>query len=110
MLLFLLQAAGNTPQPTQGGAGQFMGMFVPIIAIIGVMYFFMIRPQNRRAKEEMSFRESLKKGDRVITTAGIYGRVDSIEEHAILIEVDNGVKIKFLKEAIRPLPDAGDGK
>ena len=75
--------------------------------IILVFYFFMIRPQQKKAKQEKEFRESLKKGDKVVTIGGIHGRIVSIEEDGILVEVDNGVKLKFDKSAIRPAaPDA----
>jgi preprotein translocase subunit YajC len=103
MDFFLIQAAA-APAP-KAGATDFIGMFVPIIAIIAVMYFFMLRPQSKKNKEELNFRVGLKKGDRVITIGGIHGRVDSVDETTVLIEVDSGVKLKMAKEAIRPLPD-----
>jgi preprotein translocase subunit YajC len=80
--------------------------FIPLILIIVVFYFFMIRPQMKRQKELKNFRESLKKGDKVITTGGIYGRIVEMEDHAILIEVDTNVKIRVDKVAI--LKDPSD--
>jgi preprotein translocase subunit YajC len=65
-----------------------------------VFYFFMIRPQIRKQKDQKKFVEEMKKGDKVVTTAGIHGKVVDIADATILIEVDNGVKIKFDKSAI----------
>src|ERR1700710_2039010 len=69
-----------------------------LIAI--VFYFFMIRPQVKKQKEQKSFVTDLKKGDKVITTAGIHGKITDIAETTFLVEVDNGVKIRFDKSAI----------
>ena len=80
--------------------------FIPLILIIVVFYFFMIRPQMKRQKELKNFRESLKKGDKIITTGGIYGKIVEIEDHAILIEVDTNVKIRVDKVAV--LKDPSD--
>ena len=80
--------------------------FIPLILIIVVFYFFMIRPQMKRQKELKNFRESLKKGDKIVTTGGIYGKIVEIEDHAILIEVDTNVKIRVDKVAV--LKDPSD--
>jgi preprotein translocase subunit YajC len=65
-----------------------------------VFYFFMIRPQIKKQKDQKKFVEEMKKGDKVVTTAGIHGKVVEIADTTILVEVDNGVKIKFDKAAI----------
>ena len=65
-----------------------------------VFYFFMIRPQIKKQKDQKKFVEEMKKGDKVVTTAGIHGKVIEIADTTILVEVDNGVKIKFDKSAI----------
>lgn len=83
-----------------------LGMFLPLILIIVVFYFFMIRPQAKRQKELKKFRESLKKNDKVITTGGIYGRIVDLENNTALIEVDTNVKIRVDKAAI--LKDPSD--
>jgi preprotein translocase subunit YajC len=100
----LLQADA---EPT-GGGWQFLLM---VGSIIVVFYFFMIRPQQKRQKQEANFRNSLEKGDRVITIGGIYGRIVSVEETGIvLIEVDNGVKLKVDKSALKAAPDPTTAK
>lgn len=96
----ILQAQG-TPPAGQPQSNPFSFLLM-VGGIILVFYFFMIRPQQKKAKQEKEFRESLKKGDKVVTIGGIHGRIVSIEEDGILVEVDNGVKLKFDKSAIRP--------
>jgi preprotein translocase subunit YajC len=74
---------------------------LPWIGIFVVFYFFMIRPQQKKAKEQKQFRESLKKGDQIVTIGGLYGRIASIEDdNTILVEVDKGIKLKFEKSAV----------
>ena len=65
-----------------------------------VFYFFMIRPQIKKQKDQKKFVEELKKGDKVVTTAGIHGKVFEVSDAIITVEVDNGVKIRFEKSAI----------
>ncbi|RKR84765.1 preprotein translocase subunit YajC [Mucilaginibacter gracilis] len=68
--------------------------------IFVVFYFFMIRPQIKKQKDQKKFVEELQKGHKVVTTAGIHGKVVEINDITVLVEVDNGVKIKFDKSAI----------
>ncbi len=85
----LLQAAGNP-----------IMQFLPMILIIVVFYFFMIRPQMKKAKDHKKFVEELKKGDKVVTSAGIHGKIADMNETTFLIEVEGGTKIRFDKSAI----------
>ena len=89
----LLQAA---PAAQGGGAS----MWIMLALIYVVMWFFMIRPQRKQQKELQNFRDSLKKGDKVVTIGGIYGTVCEIKEGTVLIEVDNNVKIRVSKQAL----------
>ncbi len=89
-----------------GGQGASMQFLLMMVLIIVVFYFFMIRPQTKRQKELKNFRELLKKGDKVLTTGGIYGRIVEIDNHTALIEVDSNVKIRVDKAAI--LKDPSD--
>lgn len=86
----LLQAQG-------GGDYSFLIMMVAIFAI---MYFFMIRPQNKKQKEIQNFRKNLEVGQEVITAGGIYGKVKEIEDTLIVLEIASGVKIKIDKNSI----------
>ena len=92
-MITILQAA----QQAQGGGWT---MWVMLALIFGVMWFFMIRPQRKQQKELQSFRDSLKKGDKVVTIGGIYGTVCEIKEGSVLIEVDSNVKIRVSKNAL----------
>ena len=90
----ILQAA---PAAQQGGG---LSMWIMLALIFVVMWFFMIRPQRKQQKELQNFRDSLKKGDKVVTIGGIYGTVCEVKEDSVLIEVDNNVKIRVSKQAI----------
>ena len=70
------------------------------IGIIGAMYFFMIRPQQQKAKKLKDLRESLTKGSTVITAGGIHGKILSVEETSIVLEIDKGTKIKIEKSSV----------
>ena len=94
MFTFLQTTAGT--QPAGGG----MSMWIMLALIFVVMWFFMIRPQRKQQKELQNFRDSLKKGDKVVTIGGIYGTVCEIKEGSVLIEVDNNVKIRVSKQAL----------
>ena len=82
-----------------GGSGLGMQQLVVFGLIAIVFYFFMIRPQVKKQKDQKKYVTELKKGDRVVTTAGIHGRIADINDTTFLIEVDNG-KIRFDKTAI----------
>lgn len=82
------------------GVSNVFSSILPFILIILVFYFFMIRPQMKRQKELKKYREELKKGDKVITTGGIYGKVTEIKEAHVNVEIANGVVIKIDKSAI----------
>ena len=87
-------------QPQEGGESNPLMSFLPLLLIIVVFYFFMIRPQMKRQKETRKFRESLAKGDKVVTTGGIYGKVIEIKETVIHLEVAKEVVIKVDKNGI----------
>jgi preprotein translocase subunit YajC len=91
LTIFLAAAAG--------GADIVKQLF-PFILIIVVFYFFMIRPQMKRQKELKKYREALKKGDKVITTGGIYGKVAEVKETYVNVEIANDVIVKMDKSAI----------
>lgn len=75
--------------------------FLPLVAIIVVFYFFMIRPQMKKAKEQKKYIEALKKGDKILTIGGIYGKISDIKEDGtILMEVEDGSKMKISKNAV----------
>ena len=75
-------------------------MWIMLALIFGVMWFFMIRPQKKQQKELQKFRDALKRGDKVVTIGGIFGTIVEIKDASVLIEVDNGVKIRVSKQAL----------
>lgn len=77
-----------------------ISQFLPMLLIIVVFYFFMIRPQMKKAKDHKKFVEELKKGDKVITTSGIHGKIVDLNDTTFLIEVESGTKIRFEKSSI----------
>ncbi|MDR2414939.1 MAG: preprotein translocase subunit YajC [Odoribacteraceae bacterium] len=72
----------------------------PFLLILVVFWFFMIRPQMKRQKELRKYRETLQKGDKVVTTGGIFGKIIEISDHTVIIEVENQGRLKVLKEAL----------
>jgi preprotein translocase subunit YajC len=86
--------------PAEGGKSNPGSFYIMMLLIIVVFYFFMIRPQVKKQKEMRNFRDALKKGDKVITTGGIYGKINNISENIITIDVGNNVIIKVDKNAI----------
>jgi preprotein translocase subunit YajC len=87
------------PAGAQGQANP-MTTFLPLIAVFVVFYFFMIRPQMRKQKELNNYRSSLKRGDKIVTTGGIYGKVYEIKDNYITMEVGGDVKLKIDKNAV----------
>jgi preprotein translocase subunit YajC len=85
-----------------GGGGQAGGLytFLPLILLFAVFYFLLIRPQQKRAKQHRTFMENLKKGDTVITSGGLYGKITGITDEAITMEIAEKVRVKVLKSAV----------
>lgn len=93
-LFTLLQAA-----PAGSGGGG-MTMILMMVAIFAIMWLFMIRPQQKKQKEMMKFRQGLQNGDKVITAGGIYGTVREVKDTYVLLEVDKGTDIRVDKSMI----------
>jgi len=83
-----------------------VNMLLMMGLMIVVFYFFMIRPQMKRQKEMTKFRSALQKGDKIVTTGGIYGKIDEIKDNIIILEVALGVKLKVDKSVV--LKDMSD--
>lgn len=84
----------------QASSGSGWQTMIMMVLIIGIMYFTMIRPQTKKANEERKFVESLQKGDKVVTTGGIHGKITDVSESTFMLEVDNNVRIKIERKAI----------
>lgn len=96
------------PPPGGGSDGAIMN-FVFLGALFFVFYFFIIRPQSKKQKEIQNKIAAIKKGDKIVTSGGIIAVVQSIEEDTVLAEVDSGVKVRFLKNAVTDV-NPGQGK
>jgi len=84
------------PQPGQNP----IISFLPIILIIVVFYFFMIRPQMKKQKDQNKFRQELQKGDKIVTIAGIHGKIVEIQDTTFTMEVEGGMRMKIEKSAV----------
>ncbi len=90
------QAAGGAP----GGADLF-GMVIPMVAVMGVFYFLMIRPQQRKMKEHQEMLSKVGKGDTIITNGGLIGKVVRVvDDSELLVEVGENVKVRVLRAGI----------
>lgn len=103
LITFLLQTS-TTAQQAQGEAtGGFFQQYsflILMILVFVVMYFFMIRPQQKKQKEIVKWRESLKKGDKIVTVGGIYGTIAEVKDTFLIVEIDNNVKIRVDKSSV----------
>ena len=86
-------------QAPENGGGGLVGM-LPFILIIFIIYFLMIRPQSKKAKQHQLMLAELKKGDKVVTIGGIYGVVVEVREKTFLIKVSNNTEMEFLKSSV----------
>ncbi len=94
----ILLNAGNTTD--NGGSG--LISIIMIVAMLAILYFFMIRPQKKQEKETNAMRNSLQVGDEITTIVGIIGKIVSIKEETIMIETGHDrTKIRLLKSAVR---------
>ena len=106
MLSGLLAMAGG---PATGSSAQGLsGMFVPMIILVGIFYFMLIRPQQRKEKERRAMIDQIKSGDRVMFSGGILGTVTNVKEHALLIKIADSVKIEVARGAVSRVLEKGE--
>lgn len=105
--MFITEAfAQSTGTP---GAGDFLGMILPLVAIMGVFYFLLIRPQQRKAKEHQEMLGKVAKGDTVVTQGGLIGKVVRIvDDNELLVEVGENVKVRVLKGGLADVRAKGE--
>jgi preprotein translocase subunit YajC len=92
-------ATTNTDGSTSGGGFDWT-LIVFIVVIFGLMYLLMIRPQRKRQKEQQKLMEELKRGDDVLTTSGIYGKIESVEETSFVLKLESGATMRVVKGAV----------
>ncbi|MDL2306490.1 preprotein translocase subunit YajC [Desulfovibrio sp. OttesenSCG-928-C06] len=104
MFSSIAHAMGVAPQGgAEGGTAAMLSSFMPIVLIIVVFYFLLIRPQQKRAKQHREMLQSLKKGDSVVTSAGIYGRIAEFDGDNVVVDTGE-VKFYMLRSALNVLP------
>lgn len=94
---------GMASPPAQDGEapqGSPFDIFLPLGITLAIVYFLMLRPQQKKAESHRKLIEGLKKGDYVLANAGFYGRVMDVEKRIVTLEIANNVKIKVLRDAI----------
>ena len=96
-LLIPVAQAQAAPAAPQGGG---LLSLLPFVVLIGVMYILMIRPQMKRQKEQREMLAKLQKGDEVLTSGGVAGKIDDIGDSFITLEIADGVRVKFQRGAI----------
>ena len=74
--------------------------FLPLVAIIGIFYFLIIRPQSKKQKETQKMLSALKKGDKVVTIGGVHGVIQTVRESSVIVKVDENTKLEFSRSAI----------
>jgi len=94
------------PSGGDGGGGM-ASTLVMFALIIGIFYFMILRPQQKRQKERQKLLDALKKGDKVVTAGGMYGTIAGIDEKTVLIQVADNVKMKFERSSVTSV--LGDG-
>ena len=88
-------------QAAAGGAGSAAAQFLPIILIFAIVYFLMIRPQQKRIKEHKAMVEALRRGDMIVTQGGLIGKVVKVkEDNEIEVELAEGVKVRVVKSTV----------
>lgn len=111
----LLLACIAEAEGAGGGQGPQSLLGSPIVMMVlmfAVIYFMLIRPQQKRQKEQQALRDALKRGDKVVTNGGIYGSISAIEDQLVTLEIAKDVRIRILRGQIagpQPKPDDGKG-
>lgn len=103
-------AYAQAPGAAPSGPEQFLFTFAPLIAIAFIFYFMIIRPQQKKQKETQAMLNSIRKGDRVLTTGGIFGTVIGVKEKedVVVLKVAEDVKLEFSRSAIVQVTVRGD--
>lgn len=108
MLDLFIGTAWAQGGPAGGAAaGGGMSLLIMFGMIFGIMYFLMIRPQNKRLQEHAALVASLKKGDKLVTVGGVHGRIHEVEEKTVSIEIAKGVRISIDKDKVARVVTAG---
>ncbi len=92
-----------------GGSQSVLHTIIPIVLMLGILYFILLRPQQKQKQERDQMLSSIKRGDRVVTTGGLHGTVTGLSEHTVTLRVADQVKLEFDRSAIGRVT-AGQGE
>lgn len=106
--MFATPAFAQTAGAAAGGPQDMLIQFLPLIGLVVLFYFFMIRPQQRRMKQHQQMITNLKRGDTVVLNSGVIGKVVRVEEREIGLEIATGVNIKVVKGMIAEVRTRGE--
>jgi preprotein translocase subunit YajC len=95
------------PQGGQGG-GEIYSTIIMFALIIGIFYFMIIRPQQKRSKEREQLLSTIKKGDKIVTAGGVHAKVISVEDKTVLIEIADNVKVKLERSSVAVVNKQGE--
>jgi preprotein translocase subunit YajC len=98
-LFSLLLGAPQGGAEAPSGPAAFVN-FLPLVAIVAIFYFLIIRPQNKKQKETQKMLSALKKGDKIVTIGGIHGTIQSVKESTVIVRIDDNTKLEFSRSAI----------
>ena len=99
--MFITLAYAQTAAPAPTGSANPILAYAPLVVMFGVLYFLMIRPQQKKQKDLKKFVDELKKGDKVVTSSGIIGIVSGLKDTSVILKVGEGeTKIEFVKSAV----------
>jgi preprotein translocase subunit YajC len=102
----LAQCAQQPEGGGGGGTGGLIGLW-PIVLIFVIFYFLLIRPQQKKQKDHQKMLGSIKKGDRVVTSGGVYGTVVGVKDNVVVLKIAENVKVEFAKSAISHIIPGG---
>jgi preprotein translocase subunit YajC len=96
----LAYAMAQAPGGASNGGGGIMSILPLMVGMFAIMYFIVIRPQQKQKREREAMLSAMKKGDRVVTTSGIHGTVAGLDEHTVVLRVGDQVKLTFDRAAV----------
>ena len=106
MSFFISEAVAQTAAPAAGSQSN-VSMIVMMVGMFAFMYFFIIRPQRKRQKEHQNLVSALTKGDEVVLTSGLLGKIVKVDENYVVVETGNNIELKFQKVAVHAVLPKG---
>ena len=101
---------GMMPADPSGAGPSPFSMLLPILGMLLIFYFLMIRPQQKRQKEIQKMLGAIKKGDRVVTASGLYGTVSGLKDDIVVLQIADNVKVEMVKSAVTAVVAQGGGE